>query len=212
MGKIMRDAAKSRNIADEILDATDKLLSQYGYKKMTIDDLAREVGIGKGSVYLHFKSKEQIALSHVDRIVDRLINRLHEIATEKTQPDERLAKMVVERVEFRFRSVQHYTASLNELLASIRPALLERRRKHFEAEAKVFAKVVREGIESGIFRKLDPLETAAAMLISTNSLLPFSLSVKELGELDEIRKKAQQTARLLIYGLVDGGPANTDHS
>ncbi len=201
----MRDATNKRDIADEILDATDKLLSRRGYKKMTIDDLAREVGIGKGSVYLHFKSKEQIALSHVDRIVDRLLNRLHEIAADTLPPDQRLLEMLVERVEFRFRSVQHYTESLNELLASIRPALLERRWKHFEMEAKIFAKVIDDGIESGMFRGLDPIETATAMLISTNSLLPFSLSVKELGELDEIRGKAEQTARLLIYGLINNG-------
>ena len=34
-----------------------------------MDDLAREVGIGKGTIYLHFRSKEELALSHIDRIV-----------------------------------------------------------------------------------------------------------------------------------------------
>ena len=57
---------------DAILDATDKLLARYGYKKMTVDDLAQEVGIGKGSVYLHSSCKEEIALSYIDRIIDRL--------------------------------------------------------------------------------------------------------------------------------------------
>ncbi len=65
----MRNAAvKSITTRDAILDATDRLLTRFGYKKMTIDDLAAEVGIGKGSVYLHFESKEEIALSHIDRI------------------------------------------------------------------------------------------------------------------------------------------------
>ena len=41
---------------EAILDATDLLLSRSGFKKMTIEDLAREVGIGKGSIYLHFES------------------------------------------------------------------------------------------------------------------------------------------------------------
>ena len=53
------------------MDATDRLLARFGYKKMTIDDLAQEVGIGKGTVYLHFSSKEEIALSHIDRIIER---------------------------------------------------------------------------------------------------------------------------------------------
>ncbi len=54
----MKDAVQ-KSTRDAILDATDRLLTRNGYKKMTIDDLAKEVGIGKGSVYLHFKSKER---------------------------------------------------------------------------------------------------------------------------------------------------------
>ena len=71
----MRDAVPGRDVRSAILDATDLLLSKYGYKKMTIDDLAAEAGIGKGSVYLHFSSKEEIVLSHVDRIIDSLRER-----------------------------------------------------------------------------------------------------------------------------------------
>ena len=66
----MRDSVQTRTVRDAILDATDDLLIKFGYKKMTIDDLAREVGIGKGTVYLHFPSKEEIALSHIDRIIE----------------------------------------------------------------------------------------------------------------------------------------------
>lgn len=196
------DTGTKRDVKSDILDATDRLLARYGYKKMTIDDLARETGIGKGSVYLHFSSKQDIALSHIDRIVDRLTARLRLIASKDSPPDERLAEMLVERVVFRFKSVQHYTESINELLASIRPALLERRKVHFETEADILAKVISEGIAEGSMREVDATFTAMAMLTATNSLLPFSLSVKELGKLEEIRGRAEQTARLLIYGLV----------
>ena len=195
------DTGNKRDVRSDILDATDRLLARYGYKKMTIDDLARETGIGKGSVYLHFSSKQEIALSHIDRIVDRLTARLRVIAAKESAPDERLAEMLVERVVFRFKSVQHYTESINELLASIRPALLERRKTHFETEARILAKVISEGIANGTMRDVDAVATAMAMLTATNSLLPFSLSAKELGKLEEIRGRAEQTARLLIYGL-----------
>lgn len=196
------DTGNKRDVKSDILDATDRLLARYGYKKMTIDDLARETGIGKGSVYLHFSSKQEIALSHIDRIVDRLTARLRVIAAKDSAPDERLGEMLVERVVFRFKSVQHYTESINELLASIRPALLERRKAHFETEASIIAKVISEGIANGTMRDVDATATAMAMLTATNSLLPFSLSAKELGKLEEIRGRAEQTARLLIYGLV----------
>src|SRR5437763_1237801 len=45
--------------AGRILDAADRLLARYGYQKMTVDDLAREAGIGKGTVYLSFPGKSE---------------------------------------------------------------------------------------------------------------------------------------------------------
>ena len=112
----MKGSTQQRDVKSALLDATDRLLSRNGYKKMTIDDLAAEVGIGKGSVYLHFSSKEELALSHIDRIIERLKNRLAEIAARPTTCERRLKDMLIERVVFRFDSVQHYTPSLNDLL------------------------------------------------------------------------------------------------
>src|SRR6476469_10505011 len=98
----MRDIVVSSAATREaILDATDRLLARYGFKKMTIDDLAREVGIGKGSVYLHFPSKEEIALSHIDRLVERLKERMRFIAGGNEPIEERLRQMLVERVVYR---------------------------------------------------------------------------------------------------------------
>lgn len=128
----MKSNIQRDSIRDEILNATDRLLARYGYKKMTIDDLAQEVGIGKGTVYLHFASKEEIALSHIDRIIERMKERLQEISAADAPPDERLREMLLTRVLFRFDSVQHYTQSLNDLLADLRPRLLARRRRYFE--------------------------------------------------------------------------------
>src|SRR5829696_2141652 len=141
----MRAIATREDIRDLILDATDRLLARCGYKKMTMDDLAQEVGIGKGTIYLHFPSKEEVVLSHVDRIVERLKEELLKIARGGGTPPARLRRMLVTRVMFRFDSVQHYTESLSDLLAALRPGLLARRGRHFEEESEVLALVLREG-------------------------------------------------------------------
>jgi AcrR family transcriptional regulator len=198
----MRDATQPKTTRDAILDATDRLLARYGYKKMTIDDLAQEVGIGKGSVYLHFKSKEEIALSHIDRIVVRLHANLEQILRSKGTPEKRLRKMITERVMFRFDSVQHYSQSLNELLAQLRPRLLENRKRYFEEEASLIAQLVSEGKSDKSFAAKDPMETARAILDATNALLPYSLSAYELGERGEIEKKTQRVADLILNGLI----------
>ncbi|HLL13604.1 MAG TPA: TetR/AcrR family transcriptional regulator [Pyrinomonadaceae bacterium] len=198
----MVSAITREEVREAILDAADHLLARYGYRKMTMDDIAQEVGIGKGTIYLHFTSKEEVTLSHVDRIVERLKERLWAIARTDADVAIRLRLMLVTRVLFRFDSVQHYTQSLNDLLAALRPKLLARRARYFEEEARVFAEVLNEGARTGVFDVEDALSTAFALLHATNSFLPYSLSTTELGERDDIKEKTEHIADLLLTGLL----------
>lgn len=45
---------------ERILDAAATLLVRWGYRKTTIDDVAREAGVGKGTIYLHWKDKSEL--------------------------------------------------------------------------------------------------------------------------------------------------------
>lgn len=197
----MKDVAGTKTTREAILDATDRLLARHGYKKMTIDHLAQEVGIGKGSVYLHFSSKEEIVLSHIDRMIDRLKDKLRLIADKPVPVEVRLREMLCERVLYRFDSVQHYSQGLNDLFAHVRPKLLERRRRYFDDEARILAAVITEGQNAGDFVSGDPFDLAHTMLIATNSLLPYNLSVNELGMRDDLAERAGKAAKLLIRGL-----------
>lgn len=197
----MRTAVQTKEVRESILDATDMLLARYGYKKMTIDDIANEVGIGKGSVYLHFSSKEEIALSHVDRIIERLNAKLQSIADQNISFEKKLQKMLVVRVTFRFDSVQHYTQSINDLLSSLREKLLDRRKNYHEKEAKIFASVIRTGQKNGDFISGNPNPIANSFLLATNSLLPFNLSTNELGKRADIEKSTLRLAKLLLRGI-----------
>ena len=48
--------------ADRILEAAGLLLVSWGHRKVTIEDVARRAGVGKGTVYLHFPTKEVLFL------------------------------------------------------------------------------------------------------------------------------------------------------
>lgn len=189
-------------VKDAILDATDRLLARFGYRKMTVEDIAAEAGIGKGTIYLHFSSKEEVVLSHIDRIVERLQERLKEIAGSDATAAERLRLMLLTRVLFRFDSIQHYTQSLNDLLAVLRPGLLSRRAQYFEAEAQIFAQVLTEGRQAGEFSFEDENATAHALLEATNGLLPYSLSTTELGAREEVEQRAADVANLMLRGVL----------
>jgi AcrR family transcriptional regulator len=198
---MMRHIARRKDIRDLILDAVDLLLAKYGYRKMTMEDVARQVGIGKGTIYLHFPGKEELILSHIDRIADRVVARLREIASSSAPHAKRLRDMLALRVLFRFDSVVHYSQSLSDLLSSVRTTLLARREAHFKTEAKVFEAVLREGARAGALDCPNPKVVSMVLILSTNSLLPFSLSARELGLREELEAQAGRIADLLIKGL-----------
>ncbi len=53
--------------AERILDAASRLLLRYGHDRTTINDIAREAGVSKGSVYAHWRSRDQLFLALLRR-------------------------------------------------------------------------------------------------------------------------------------------------
>jgi AcrR family transcriptional regulator len=176
---------------------------------MTIDDIAAEVGIGKGTIYLHFGSKEEIALARIDRVISRLQERLCEIARNQDCATSRIREMLITRVLHRFDAVQQYTESLSDVLASIRPALLRQREHHFQQEAKIFAQVLNQGKRTGEFTFKDSSSTAQTLLTATNSLLPYSLTTNQLGKRAEVKERVSRIANLVLVGLLDRNSVKT---
>src|SRR5687767_14663814 len=68
------------HMRDAILDAAERLMADYGYHRITMEEVAREAGIGRTTIYLHFKTKEEVSLAVLDRIHERLLARLREVA------------------------------------------------------------------------------------------------------------------------------------
>ena len=54
------EAVRREARAQRILDAASTLILRYGYHKTTIDDIAREAGVGKGTLYLHWNTREAL--------------------------------------------------------------------------------------------------------------------------------------------------------
>jgi hypothetical protein len=109
--------------------------------------------------------------------------------------------MLLTRVLYRFDSVKDYSRSLDDLLGSLRKAYLARRRRYFDAEAEVFAAVLRDGRDASVFTFDDALSTAHTLLLATNALLPSALSAHELGKRQDVQEKARRISELLLAGL-----------
>ena len=186
---------------DQILDATERLLGRLGYQKTTMDDIAQEAGVGRRSIYLHFDSKEAVALGTIDRIVERLLERLETLANSTEPATERIKRMLAERVLFRFDSVRGYFHSIDEIFRSLRAAYMARRATYFQKEAMVFSRVLLAGRDAGELKVADPDACAQALLLATNSLLPSSLSTRELGRRSDVEERVVQIAELLVFGM-----------
>jgi AcrR family transcriptional regulator len=55
-----RGAGTRQERAHRILDAASTLIQRWGYNKTTIDDIARQAGVAKGTIYLHWKTREEL--------------------------------------------------------------------------------------------------------------------------------------------------------
>lgn len=186
---------------DAILDAAGTLLGRFGYHKTTMDDLAREAGVARRTLYLHFKSKDEIFLERIDRVVARLIEELRAIARSPAPAEDRLRRMLLLRVMFRFDTVRGYVQSLDEIFQALREPYLQRREGYFTAEAAVFQSVLEEGAARGEFVPMDARDTARSLIAATSSLMPYALSPRELGSRREIERVTARIAELVIAGL-----------
>ncbi|RKE39942.1 TetR family transcriptional regulator [Paraburkholderia sp. BL23I1N1] len=79
---------------DRILDSALMLFLRYGVKRTSIDDIAREVGIAKGTIYLSFDSKAALFAAIADRLCATTLSNAEQIASGVTPPTERIVDVL----------------------------------------------------------------------------------------------------------------------
>src|SRR6266436_2378651 len=125
-----------------ILDAAMKLFSQYGYRRTSIDDIAREAEIAKGTVYLSFKSKEEIFRALCETLIERSESAV-KLARETRGPiEERLVAILEAKFGLLFDTV-YRSAHAAELMDSKNRLSADL----FAQSGRRYMKVLREVIE-----------------------------------------------------------------
>ena len=193
-----KDNQKTR---EAILDAADSLMSRIGFRKMSMEDLAREARVSRRTIYLHFANKEDVGLSSIGRVVESAALYLELLVSDTRSAAERVREMLQQRVLIRVHAISNYFHGLDELFEAVRPAYLARREHYFQREAKALADVLRQGMARGEFLSGDPANLARNLLLATNAFLPYSLSVRELGEPEAIQTRLESMIELLVRGL-----------
>ena len=128
---------------DAILRAAWKLIRHYGYGKTTIAEVAREAGVGKGTVYLYFRSKEEIMLALVDATNERITEELERIAASGLPAADRARRCLLHRVLTIYDLVHRYPHG-EDVISSMKPAIARRIDRHVKAQGEILAAVLEE--------------------------------------------------------------------
>lgn len=65
--KTQGERSKRQTRAERILDAATTLILRWGFDKTTMDDIAREAGVAKATIYLHWKTREDLLMALMNR-------------------------------------------------------------------------------------------------------------------------------------------------
>jgi AcrR family transcriptional regulator len=78
----------------EILDAALRMFGQYGFRRTSMDDIARETGIAKGTIYLSFASKEEVFQALAQRLAQRMLAGAEAASRRPGTTADKLAAMI----------------------------------------------------------------------------------------------------------------------
>lgn len=186
--RIVKDAAARRS---EILDAAEKLFGTKGYDATSTGDILRELGIARGTLYYHFKSKEDILDAMIDRLTQALAARAAEVLDRKDIP-------VLQRLTLMMQSLQVNNGVGHEIMSQVHKpqnALMHQKMQErmLTAVVPLVTSLLQEAREEGLCQTRYPEE------VTEMTLLYASTVFDELSGLSE--EKRQEKVLAFIYNL-----------
>jgi len=160
------------DVRQKILDAAEQRLWHYGFKKTTIDEIASDAGVGKGTVYLYFDGKEEIGLAIVSAYKKRGLLQIEAIAKD---PQKSAVQKLTEMLQYPILNVYQscqQSPAMQEMIVAIKPHIRKHIQPLTEREYEMLAGVLEEGNRLGIFDVPDTLSAARTLKTMTTGLMP----------------------------------------
>ncbi len=187
-----------------ILRAAWSMMCRYGFAKTTVGEIADHAGIAKGTVYLYFRSKEEILIALVSETNRRILDGMEKIAVSSLPPEKKIEKMVLSRAMEIYDVVQANPHG-EEVIASHKPAIVESLEWFFRKQKKLYERVIREGVAAGYFAEKSPGKAAETLSTLSELLTPPYYGMKKKSEIERF-------ARNLLRRFVAGMSANGRHN
>ncbi len=186
----------------QIIDAAVRVFARTGYYNSRVSDIAREAGIAAGTIYLYFKTKDEILVTLFRQKMAQWVGYLRgEIAGE---PDaiSKIRRLVV----------LHFTVlERNPDLAEVVQVELRQGQKFFRGASaqevsayfELIGSVLDEGIAAGVFRHDLPVKIATKMLFGAMDQVATSWVLGKRGY--RLADSAEEVATIFLKGVVRDG-------
>ena len=183
---------------NQILNAAKRLLGQYGPQKTTIADIAREAGVGVGTVYLEFASKEAIVEELSSRRYRQVLQQMIEAAESSSAWSERLMAALTAR-SLSFLCPRDEGMHAGDLLHCGNAAVKAAHQRFQDEERRMIERLLDGGVSAGEFEIADTAQTAGLVLRAYVTFTPpFVLGRTR----DEIQRPLAAMHQLLLHGLL----------
>ena len=148
----------------QIIDAAEEVFTQKGFDQARMDDIAEETGLSKGTLYLYFKSKDDLITAILDRMFQYEFRQFEALKLAEISAVDAIWK-IKELLTKDILGLQRLMPIIYQFLA------LAFRNKHVQLALKkyinqyvdILVPILQRGIDSGEFRQVDARETAIAM-------------------------------------------------
>lgn len=153
-----KQALSEQAVRDAISQAVLDVLRTQGLEKLTMQRVAAQVKIATGTLYNYFKDKDELLVHAAERLFGRIRDLMRKAMEESPDPRTKLAQMVRTVLTF-FNENLFYFQFLDraDVYSKIQQSVKE---EHVRQVRVMFATVLREGMEKGVFRKIDDETTA----------------------------------------------------
>lgn len=165
--RVVKEAEARRN---EILDAAEALFGQKGFDGTSTGDILGRVGIARGTLYYHFKSKEDIMDALIERTNATILHAAQQIAEDKSIPViERILRAVM---ALNISSGESSSTEIMEHIHKPQNALMHQKiqKAVIRSVPPILAPIISEGIEQGIFNTPYPYECMEIVVVYATTI------------------------------------------
>lgn len=184
----------------DIVQAAAQIFRQKGYHATSMQDIANAVHLQKASLYHHIESKQEILLEILDAALDRLTADISAVVESDLSPTVKL-RLALKAYTLRLNEDRDLASVLLLEYRGLDPKLRARHIGRRDRIDQLWRRLVKEGIDAGEFRRVDPVLTSFALLGVQNWMITW---FRDDGRLTAAQA-AEGFAELFLKGLLAGG-------